>query len=80
MPQTVVEKIARQHMTAGPDRPLRPGDVVSLSPRHVMTHDNTAAVMTKFAAIGASRVRDPRQPVFTLDHDIQNTSETNLTK
>ena len=80
MSQTVVEKIARQHMTAGPDRPLRPGDVVSLCPRHVMTHDNTAAVMTKFAAIGASRVRDPRQPVFALDHDIQNTSQANLTK
>jgi homoaconitate hydratase len=67
-------------MTEGPDRPLRPGDVVSLRPRHVMTHDNTAAVLKKFRAIGASRIYDPRQPVFALDHDIQNTSESNLAK
>jgi homoaconitate hydratase len=80
MSQTVVEKIAQLHMTAGPDRPLRTGDVISLAPRHVMTHDNTAAVMKKFVSIGASKIHDPRQPVFTLDHDIQNTSDTNLAK
>jgi homoaconitate hydratase len=80
MGQTVVEKIAKSHMTEGPQRPLRPGDVVSLRPRHVMTHDNTAPVLKKFRAIGASRIHDPRQPVFALDHDIQNTSEANLAK
>jgi len=46
----------------------------------VLTHDNTAAVMKKFAAIGPSRVADARQPVFVLDHDIQNDSPENLTK
>jgi homoaconitate hydratase len=80
MGQTIVEKIAQSHMTEGPDRPLRTGDVVSLRPRHVMTHDNTAPVMKKFTAIGAKRIHDPRQPVFTLDHDIQNKSEDNLAK
>lgn len=80
MSQTVVEKIAQAHMTEGPDRPLRTGDVISLRPRHVMTHDNTAAVMSKFRAMGVSAIRDPRQPVFTLDHDIQNTTDTNLAK
>ena len=80
MGQTAVEKIAQAHIAEGPDRPLSAGDVVSLRPRHVMTHDNTAAVMKKFAAIGAARIHDPQQPVFTLDHDIQNTSESNLTK
>lgn len=80
MGQTIVEKIAQAHMTEGPDRPLRTGDVVSLRPRHVMTHDNTAPVMKKFRAIGASRIHDPRQPVFALDHDIQNVSEANLAK
>ncbi len=80
MPQTVVEKIAQLHKTAGPDRPLRTGDVVSLAPRHILTHDNTAAVMTKFKAIGASKIHDPRQPVFALDHDIQNTSAENVGK
>ena len=54
MGQTVVEKIAQAHMTEGPNRPLRTGDVVSLRPRHILTHDNTAAVMGKFQAIGAT--------------------------
>jgi len=80
MGQTVVEKIAQRHMTEGPDRPRRTGDVGSLRPRHVVTHDNTAPVMKKFLAIGATKIYDPKQPVFALDHDIQNTSEENLAK
>jgi homoaconitate hydratase len=81
MGQTIAEKVARSHMAAGPEgRPLRAGDFLSVRPRHVMTHDNTAAVMIKFRAIGASRILDPRQPVFFLDHNIQNTSEENLEK
>jgi homoaconitate hydratase len=45
-----------------------------------MTHDNTAAVLSKFRSLGVSSIKDPWQPVFTLDHDIQNTSESNLAK
>jgi len=80
MGQTIVEKIARSHMTEGPRRPLRAGDFLSIRPYHVMTHDNTSAVMKKFKAIGAIKVHDPAQPVFTADHDIQNTDESNLAK
>ena len=80
MPQTTVEKIAQSHMAEGPDRPLRAGDFLSIRPYHVMTHDNTSAVMKKFRAIGATRVHDPTQPVFTADHDIQNTEESNVAK
>lgn len=80
MGQTIVEKIARAHMVAGPQRELRPGDMVSLQPRHVLTHDNTAAVMKKFATLGAARLFDARQPVFVLDHEIQNHSPENLGK
>lgn len=80
MPQTIVEKIAQSHMAEGPNRLLRAGDFVSIRPRHVMTHDNTSAVMSKFKAIGARSVREPKQLVFALDHDIQNRDETNLKK
>jgi homoaconitate hydratase len=81
MKQTVVEKIAQAHMAEGPQgRPLRAGDFLSVRPHHVMTHDNTAPVLKKFRAIGAPRIEDPRQPVFALDHDIQNRSEENLAK
>jgi homoaconitate hydratase len=80
MGQTSIEKIAQLHLVEGPSRPLRAGDVVSLRPRHVMTHDNTAAVMAKFTSIGAVKIKDPSQPVFALDHDIQNDSESNIAK
>jgi len=80
MAQTVVEKIAQAHMAEGPDRPLRTGDFVSIRPHHVMTHDNSSAVIGKFKAIGATTLADPRQPVFALDHDIQNASDENLAK
>jgi len=80
MPQTIVEKIAQVHLAEGPTRPLRSGDFVSIRPRHVMTHDNTSAVMSKFKAIGAPGVFDSRQLVFALDHDIQNHDESNLQK
>jgi homoaconitate hydratase len=80
MPQTVVEKVAQAHMTEGPNRSLRAGDFLSIRPFHVMTHDNTAAVMKKFKALGAAHVYDAAQPVFTADHDIQNTEESNLAK
>ncbi len=80
MGQTIVEKISQTHMAEGPKRPLRAGDFLSIRPDHVMTHDNTSAVMKKFKAIGAKKIHDPAQPVFTADHDIQNTDESNLTK
>ena len=81
MGQTVVEKIAGTHMAEGPaGLPLRAGDFLVIRPRHVMTHDNTAPVMKKFRAIGAPRIKDPKQPVFILDHDIQNTSQENQAK
>jgi homoaconitate hydratase len=80
MGATVVEKIARTHMVEGPNRALRPGDMVTLRPRHLLTHDNTAAVISKFKAIGADRVFDARQPVFALDHEIQNETPANVEK
>lgn len=80
MGQTVVEKIAQKHMTEGPSRPLRPGDFLTIRPHHVMTHDNTSAVIKKFKGLGVEKIFDPRQPVFALDHDIQNKSDENLGK
>jgi homoaconitate hydratase len=81
MRQNMVELIV-QRFACGLEEghTVRAGDYVSIRPAHVMTHDNTAAVMAKFRAIGASRIADPHQPVFALDHDIQNTSEANLRK
>ena len=45
-----------------------------------MTHDNTGPVISKFTSLQCSKIDNPRQPVFTLDHDVQNKSETNMAK
>ena len=80
MGQTIVEKIAQAHLAEGPNRPLRAGDFVSIRPHHVMTHDNTSAVMSKFKGIGAKKIVACAQLVFALDHDIQNQEEANQKK
>lgn len=76
-----MEKIAQRHLSKpSTSASLHRGDLVSLRPRHVMSHDNTAPVMRKFREIGVRHVHDPAQPVICLDHDIQNDSPTNLDK
>jgi homoaconitate hydratase len=80
MPQTITEKLAQSHLAEGPNRPLRTGDFLSIRPYHVMTHDNTSAVMSKFKGIGAKKIHDTKQLVFALDHDIQNQDESNQKK
>src|SRR2546423_2407540 len=78
---TLAEKIAARHADGLPsDTVVRSGDFISIRPRHVMTHDNTGAVIPKFKQIGATKIADPAQPVFAIDHDIQNTSPENLAK
>ncbi len=78
---TLVEKIAARHADGlAPGTVVRSGDFVSIRPRHVMTHDNTGAVIPKFKQIGATAIADPAQPVFAIDHDIQNTTPKNLEK
>ena len=81
MPQTLIEKIAQRFAIGlGDGQTVQSGDFISVRPAHVMTHDNTAAVIPKFESMGATGVHDPRQPVYCLDHDIQNTSPDNLAK
>jgi homoaconitate hydratase len=81
MPQNVVEKITQRFAVGLPaGREVRSGDLVRIRPFHLMTHDNTSAVIPKFRSMGAARVKEPSQPVFVLDHDIQNTSPENLAK
>src|SRR5207237_10547144 len=59
---------------------VRAGDFISIRPRHVMTHDNTGALIPKFNHDSASAIADPAQPVFAIDHDIKNVTPKNLEK
>lgn len=79
--QNTIEKIAQKFAVGLKQGEfVRSGDYITVRPAHVMTHDNTWAVLEKFQSIGARNISDPRQPVFTLDHDIQDQSEENLKK
>ncbi|KAL9613350.1 MAG: hypothetical protein Q9167_002111 [Letrouitia subvulpina] len=81
IPQTLTEKIVQRHSVGLPKgKIVKSGDYVTLSPYRCMTHDNSGPVVKKFKSIGASRIYDKNQIVITLDHDIQNKSEANLTK
>ncbi len=81
MSQNLIEKIA-QRFAVGLDENqiIHSGDFITLQPAHVMTHDNTGAVIPKFKSIGAKKIANPRQVVHTLDHNIQDTSAANLAK
>src|SRR5437899_10704778 len=78
---TLVEKIAARHADGlAPGTAVHAGDFISIRPRHVMTHDNTGAVIPKFKQIGATAIADPAQPVFAIEHDIQDVTPKNLEK
>lgn len=81
IPQTIIEKVVQKYSVGLPDgKVVKAGDYVMIRPEHVMTHDNTGPVISKFKSIGAKKIVDPRQTVFTLDHDVQNKSHKNLAK
>ncbi|EMD33488.1 hypothetical protein CERSUDRAFT_118070 [Gelatoporia subvermispora B] len=81
IPQTVIEKVVQKYAVDLPEeKVVRAGDYVMIRPEHVMTHDNTGPVISKFKSIGATRIKNTSQLVFTLDHDVQNKSAKNLSK
>lgn len=80
-PQTLTEKIVQRYaLGLGKDQYVKAGDYVTISPAFCMTHDNSWPTALKFMNIGATKIHDSRQIVFTLDHDVQNKSESNLKK
>ena len=78
--QTLVEKIVQRYAVGAPAGRVHAGDYVTIEPHRCMTHDNTGAVIKKFASMGIGAVRNPRQIVFALDHNVQDRSEENLKK
>jgi homoaconitate hydratase len=81
MGQNRIEKITERFAVGLPaDYRVHAGDFVSVRPFHILTHDNTGAVIPKFKSIGASKVFDPAQPMLALDHDVQNETPENLAK
>ncbi|KAG8213156.1 hypothetical protein J3R82DRAFT_11564 [Butyriboletus roseoflavus] len=81
VPQTFIEKVVQKYAVDVPNgKVIKAGDYVMIRPEHVMTHDNTGPVISKFKSIGATKITNSKQLVFTLDHDVQNKSDKNLAK
>lgn len=71
MGATFSEKILGKK--AGKD--VRAGEVVTVSPDFILSHDNTAAISREFAKLGVDRVREPDKLVIILDHVVPAAAE-----
>ncbi|KAK7752074.1 mitochondrial Homoaconitase [Diatrype stigma] len=80
-PQTLTEKLVQRHSVGlAANKVVKSGDYVTLfvllEPRYL----KDAPVLYKYQTLGATKIHDPRQLVFCLDHDVSNKSESNLKK
>jgi len=77
MGHTFVEKVLARK--AGLDSVV-PGQIVTVRPDKLLTHDNTAAISKKFrskrSGIGLERMADPDISVIVLDHVVPAANET----
>lgn len=50
IPQTIIEKVVQKYAVDVPNgNVVKAGDYVMIRPEHVMTHDNTGPVISKYA-------------------------------
>jgi len=73
MGKTFAEKVLAHK--AGLDS-VTPGQIVTVKPDKLLTHDNTSDIAAKFRKIGADRVADPAMNVIVLDHVTPAANET----
>ena len=73
MGMTVAEKVLARK--AGLDKVV-PGQILTVRPDVLLTHDNTAAIASQFRKIGVEKMVDPRMSVIVLDHVVPAASET----
>ncbi len=71
MPQTFSEKILGRK--AG--RPVRAGEVLTVSPDAYLSHDNSSAIIGEFKKLGLPRVKAPEKIVIVLDHIVPAADE-----
>jgi homoaconitate hydratase family protein len=69
--KTLTEKVLG--LKAGKD--VQAGEVVTVSPDYVLSHDNSAAIIQEFKKIGVKKVRAPQKIVIVLDHIVPASDE-----
>jgi len=76
MGQTFAEKVLARK--SGLER-VEPGQIVTVQPDKLLTHDNTAAIARIFRQIGVERVARPEISVIVLDHVVPAATESHAT-
>jgi len=77
MGQTFAEKILAWY---GHEKTVVPGQIVTVSPDHLLMHDNAAPIMSKVKAdLAEYGVVNPSLPVIVLDHVIPASDEKTAT-
>jgi len=69
--KTFTEKVLSQK--AGKD--VCAGEVVTVSPDFILSHDNSAAIIKEFLKLGIANVSNPQKIVIILDHVVPASSE-----
>ncbi len=71
MGKTFTEKVLGRK--AG--KPVQAGEVVTVSPDIILSHDNAAAIIQEFRKLGVAKVRAPEKIVIVLDHIVPAADE-----
>jgi homoaconitate hydratase family protein len=69
--KTLTEKILGRKV--GKD--VQSGEVVTVSPDYVLSHDNSAAIIQEFKKLGVGKVRAPGKIIIVLDHIVPAADE-----
>jgi homoaconitate hydratase family protein len=56
-------------------KPVQAGEVVTVSPDVILSHDNAAAIIQEFRKLGVAKVRAPEKIVIVLDHIVPAADE-----
>ena len=71
MGHTLTEKVLGRK--AGKD--VQAGEVITVSPDYVLSHDNSAAIIQEFRKLGVPKVKAPEKIVIVLDHIVPAADE-----
>jgi homoaconitate hydratase family protein len=69
--KTLTEKVLGRK--AGKD--VQAGEVITVSPDYVLSHDNSAAIIQEFRKLGVEKVKAPAKIVIVLDHIVPASEE-----
>ena len=71
MGKTLTEKVLGRK--AGKD--VQAGEVITVSPDTILSHDNSAAIIQEFRKLGVEKVKAPEKIVIVLDHIVPASEE-----